>query len=307
MRRHRRTTKIIAVAAVLTMFGLVACSASDNGGVVGGAVAPSGKLAPSGQMHGLLPSKILAAGVLTVGTELGRAPLMFYGNGTTQPEGIEYELLQAMARQLGVTIQIVDLPLEKLSSELLAGKIDVLMSGFIDLKALENTGVSFVDYLTGRTSVLVQDGDPSRVGGPDDLCGRLVGVLVGTAQQITASQIDAACSARHLPPLRLKGAATHVALLALLTSAQVQADLDDSIVAAYSAQVSIGAGTVEVVGAAVDPVPYGIGINKADTQLVTAIQAALRAIITDGEYDEALSRWGGSEAALRTAGINQGI
>src|SRR5260370_224271 len=68
--------------------GLVAsagCGASDNGGAVGGPVSrvqPS----PAGALHDKLPASIAKAGVLRVGANVGRAPLLFYATGTNTTE-----------------------------------------------------------------------------------------------------------------------------------------------------------------------------------------------------------------------------
>jgi polar amino acid transport system substrate-binding protein len=293
----------IAAAAVIT---LAACSANDNGGAVGGGATPTGPTGPAGALRSQLPAAIAGRGVLRVVGAVGRAPLLFYGTGTTTPEGIEWDLMQEIGRQLGVSVTLTDLPITQLGAAVVDGRADMFMSGFVDLKAFEADGIDFVDYFTGSTGVLVTLANPKRIGGPGGLCGRQVGVMAGTAQQVAAVQLDAACKAAGRPPLGLVADADHGAVLDSLVSGRVDAVLDDEVVAEYTAQESTGAGTVEVVGSPVDPMPYGIGVDHNDPQLVTAVQAALRAIIADGEYDQALARWGGTIAALRTASINAG-
>ncbi|HEY2427703.1 MAG TPA: transporter substrate-binding domain-containing protein, partial [Acidimicrobiales bacterium] len=245
-------------------------------------------------------------GVLRVGSSVDRPPLLFYGTGTTVPEGIEWDLLQSMGRQLGVSVSVVNLPLGALGPDLVGGKIDMFVSGVADLKPLEGAGIDFVDYFTGRTAVLVRQGNPVRITGADDLCGRQVGVVAETAQQVAAAGLGSACRSRGRPAPVLRVVADHASLVALLVSGRVQADLDDAVVAAYTAQGSSGPATMEAVGTAVDPVPYGIGVLHSDPQLTAAIQAAVRSMIADGEYDEILGRWGGETSALHTAAVDAG-
>lgn len=297
-----RTLAWCAVA----LLGLASCSQSDNGGVVGAGPARTGPVGPAGALHSRLPPAVADAGVIRVGSAIGRAPLLFYGTGTKQLEGLEYELVQAIGRQLGVTMVITDEPLAQLGPDLGAKRIDLLVSGFVDIKAFERAGIDFVDYLNGRSAVLIQHSSLGRIRGPDDLCGHRVGVLGGTAQQVAVGHLDDACKRRGRPAIVTTFGADHAALLKTLQAGQLDCVLDDAVVAQYNAQGSTGAGTLDVVGAAVDPLPYGIGVNKDAPMLRDAVQAAVRNIIADGSYDAALGHWGGSEAALRSATVNAG-
>jgi polar amino acid transport system substrate-binding protein len=133
-----------------------------------------------------------------------------------------------------------------------------------------------------------------------------VAVVTGTAQQVAGQHLETGCKGRRRPDIAFRFRPDHAAALTDLTSGHADAVLDDSVVANYTAQESIGDTSVEVVGAAVDPMPYGIGVLRSQPQLRTAIQAALQAVIRDGEYDAALAKWGGTASALRTASINAG-
>lgn len=300
----RRLAGLVAVAALLA----AGCGGNDNGGAVG-AVAPSRALAapaPAGALRAQVPPAIAATGVLRVGAAVGRAPLLFYGTGTHQVEGLEYDLLQGIGQQLGLRIQIANQPFPQLGTELLAHHSDVLMSGFADLKAFEGAGLDFVDYVSGRTAVLVRHADPHRAHAPDGLCGMAVGVLTGSAQQVASTTIADSCRGRGRPGPVVRAGPDDGALLSALAAGHLDAVLEDAVVAQYTAQVSTGTTTLDVVGAAFDPIPYGIGVAKDDPQLRDAVQAALRAMIADGTYDAVLAHWGGDQAALRTAEVNSG-
>ncbi len=296
----------IAAALVVTLLVLAGCAASDNGGTIGGGPITKVAPAPAGSLHSQLPPDVAARGTLRVGAFVGRAPLLFYATGTTTAEGIDQDILQAMGRLLGVTISLGNLPLQKLGPEVLAGHLDAFDSGFVDLKAFQGAGIDFVDDMIGRSSVLVREANPAKVIGPDDLCGRKVSLLAGTAQQVTGVNLDTRCKSRHKPEITFRGEADHTTALADVVNGSVDALLDDAVVAAYTAEVSSGAASVKVVGAAVDPLPYGIGVAKTNPQLRDALVAALQGIIRDGEYDAALAKWGGSTAALRTASVDAG-
>lgn len=299
--RCRRPAILAAVALTLA-----ACSGSDNGGAVGGVAPVHSAPAAPGALRGQVPAAVTARGVLRVGAAVGRAPLMFYGTGTHQVEGLEYDLLQGVGVQLGLRVEIVDEPLDQLGPQMLAHHTDAFMSGFVDLKSFQGTGIDFVDYLTGRTAVLVRHADPNRASGPDGLCGKNVGLLGGTAQQVASTALIDACKGRGRPALALRIDADHGALLQALARGQLDAVLDDATVAQYNAQESTGAATLDVAGGTIDPLPYGIGVSRDDPQLRDVLQAAMQAIVADGTYGAALARWGGDASARHSITVNAG-
>ncbi|GAA2188726.1 hypothetical protein GCM10009786_18890 [Leucobacter alluvii] len=51
---------------------------------------------------------------------------------------------------------------------------------------------------------------------------------------------------------------------------------------------------------------WGIGIDKADEELVDSVQQALQSLMDDGTYGEILDAWGLQEMAITEATINGG-
>ena len=71
-----------------------------------------------------------------------------------------------------------------------------------------------------------------------------------------------------------------------LRSGGADAGSSDFPVAAYAVKTSGGGKDFQIVGEQVEAAPYGIAVAKDNTQLRDALQAALDAIIKNGEYDE---------------------
>lgn len=57
-------------------------------------------------------------------------------------------------------------------------------------------------------------------------------------------------------------------------------------------KTSGGGKDFQIVGEQVEAAPYGIAVAKGNDQLTKAVQAALNAIIKNGEYDKIISKWG---------------
>jgi polar amino acid transport system substrate-binding protein len=71
-------------------------------------------------------------------------------------------------------------------------------------------------------------------------------------------------------------------------------------------KTSGGGNDFQVVGDQVEAAPYGIAVAKNNTQLRDALQAAMDAIIKNGEYEKILTKWGVTDGAVKAATINGG-
>lgn len=80
----------------------------------------------------------------------------------------------------------------------------------------------------------------------------------------------------------------------------------DFPVAAYAVKTSGGGKDFQIVGEQVEAAPYGIAVAKGNDQLTKAVQAALNAIIKNGEYDKIISKWGVEAKAVTEAKLNGG-
>ena len=289
----------------LAVAGLTACGGNDNGGAVRQLTPAHGPTGAPGALRAKVPAAIASAGALRVAVSVGRPPMLFFATGTKQLEGVEYDLMQAVGREFGLPVQMVETSPDQLGLSL-GSRADVFISGVADLKSLQAAGIDFVDYAAGSSATLVRRGDPTQVKSPAGVCGKRVGVVVGTAQQVVLATLTRDCTSRGRPAPTVEAGRDHAALLASLLAGQLDTIVDDAVVAQYTAEGSTGAATVEVAGPVVDPLPYGIGVAKGDAALRDGVQAALSAMLNDGSYGSALSHWGADADALHAITVNTG-
>lgn len=301
-----RITGMARLFATATTGGLLLTACSTP------ATAP----ATSGSaLRAKLPAAIRDAGVLKVAVNLGYAPMESKGP-KGEPLGLDPDLADALTRYLGIRLQIVDTPFDKLIPGLQAKQYDVAMSAVSDNRQRRegtdddgkqvNPGVDFVDYFIAGSSILVQKGNPDNVSTLEDLCGRTIAVQRGTTQAAIVDRETGVC-AKSGHPLQVKATDTDDQALAEVAQGHAAADVNDYPVAASIVQQGRNGAQFQVAGAQLQPSPYGIAVTKDNTALRDVLDKALDQLIRHGDYGKVLAKWNLSDGAAQNAVVNGGF
>jgi polar amino acid transport system substrate-binding protein len=286
---------LVAVAA-LALSGCGGSSGGDNPTLS----EPTGQASAAASLNSLLPQAVRAAGKLTVGSDVAYPPVEFLDTDGKTAIGIDPDIAKAIGDKLGITLTFVNGTFDGLIPQLTTSKrIDLIMSAMSDNKKRQAT-VDFVDYFSAGTSIIVKKGNPSKINGLADFCGKTVAIQRGTTQDDVAEAQKTKCGANKLTILKFD---TDPEALQQVKNGRAVADMNDFPVAAYTAQKQPD---FEVVGEQLEAGPYGIGVRKADTALRDAIKAAVQAIIDDGTYTKILEKWNVTQGALTAATVNAG-
>jgi polar amino acid transport system substrate-binding protein len=298
----------IAVAGtlILTGCGDQTDKGSDNG---------SGTSSASAPLASKLPADIKKAGVIKVGSDIAYPPVEYMQSG--KAVGIDPDIADALGKQLGVKFEFQNGKFAQLIVGLQAKRFNVIMSAMNDTKDRQNgidsdtgkkigNGIDFVDYFTAGTSILVQKGNPKGIKTLDDLCCKVVALQQGTTSEGNAKAQSKKCTKDGKKAINLQTFDTDPEALLRLKQGASVADLNDFPVAAYNAKTSGGGKDFEVVGEQIEAGPYGIGVSKESTQLRDALQAAVDAIIKNGDYQKIMKKWNVVDGAVTEAKINGG-
>ena len=251
------------------------------------AATPKATGTPAGSPAAAVPE--LADSVLQVGSDIAYAPIEFFQEGTQNPEGLDIDLADALAAQMGVTTQFVNTGFDGIIGALNASRFDILMSAMTvtDERSLE---IDFIPYFIAGTDILVPAGNPNNIQGLEDLSGLTAAVQIATIQvdQLTAANADLKAAGK--PEINVLTFDQNPLAVEQLKVGRADAVLADSPVAANDARLSNGA--LEAVGLTIPPEPYGIGVRKESTQLKAAVESALQALIANGKYGQILKDWG---------------
>ncbi|MET9061790.1 ABC transporter substrate-binding protein [Streptomyces antibioticus] len=263
-----------------------------------------------------LPQAIRDKGVIRVGSDIAYAPVEFK-DSSGKVAGIDPDIAAAMGEQLGVKFEFQNATFDTLIGGLASKRYDVAMSAMTDTKDRQEgidgdtgkkvgAGVDFVDYFTAGVSLYTNKGDTQGIKTWDDLCGKTMAVQRNTFSHDLAKEQAEKCKKDGKPALKIEDFATNPEAETRMRSKGANVVSADFPIAAYSVKNAGGGNYFEIVGDQVEAGPYGIAVAKDNTELRDALQAAVQAIIDNGEYKKIIEKWGVADGAITESKINSG-
>lgn len=253
------------------------------------------------KLNALLPAAVRARGVLKAATSASVPPLLYVEPGTGRIVGAVADLTHAYAARLGIRVDIVKTGGEAVIPGVLARRYD-LVAAMGDMVARRER-IDFVDIVKGGNALITRKGNPAKIAGIDDLCGRKLAVGKGSIQEQRARAMSDACVKAGKAAIQVMGYSDGPTSMLALQSGRADVHWDDIASALYKVRTSPDA--FEIVGAPQDKdAPYGIGFPKDQPQLRDAVHAALASLHKDGTYARILDKWGVAEIALPAIVIN---
>jgi polar amino acid transport system substrate-binding protein len=248
-------------------------------------------------------SRAPALKTLTVAADATYPPNEFLAADGHTIVGMSADLVGALAKEMGVRVNLVNATFDSILPGLAAGKYDIGFSSFTDTREREKT-VDFVTYYAAGTSFFVRAEDGPAIGGLGDLCGHTLAVAKGTIQVDDAVAQDKKCTAAGRPGVSALVLPDQQAANLALVSGRADVSMTDSPVAAY--QVKQSGGRLRLVGRPYGTAPYGIALPKG-SGIANDIRRALTELMRDGTYDAILRKWGVQVGAIDTPTINGAV
>jgi polar amino acid transport system substrate-binding protein len=243
---------------------------------------------------------------IKAGSITNSPPMISYASDGTTLQGAIVDLAAAMGKQMGRRIVFESIPFNALIPAMQAKRIDITFTMMNDTPEREKL-LDFVDFFNLGTMLLVRKGNPDHVESLETLCGKKVSTVQGSTQIKLVDDASARCRPDGKPANEnLPYAQPSDARLQVQTG-HVAAFLGNTPVMIYLAKTA-GDGTVfDVVrGHEYQPVPLGIGVDKANAALRDQLQKSLDALIADGTYRKILEKHGVESGAVKSATINGG-
>ncbi|KUI11452.1 protein kinase [Mycolicibacterium acapulense] len=244
-----------------------------------------------------VPEEIRSTGKLVIGVNTPYAPNEFKdANG--QIVGFDVDLMNAIARTLGLVPEYRETAFEAILPSVRAGDFHVGMSSVTDTKEREES-VDFVTYFQAGTLWAQRTGSGFT---PADACGLRIGVAYATLQEteeIPAKSKE--CVAAGSAPIDEVVYVTQDDLTKALINGEVDVMATDSPVAGFAIKTSGGA--LEAAGDVFNSAPYGWPVAKG-SGLAESLRQALAHLISTGEYRTIALMWGVEKGMISTPQIN---
>lgn len=253
-----------------------------------------------------LPDRIKAAGKIVIATQPNYAPIVYKDPATNQMAGFDYELGEAIAKELGVKAEWQDTAFAQMLPSLTTGRVDMVMAGMSDLPARRET-VDFVDYMVSGAQFYTVTAFKDSVKSVDDLCGKSVGASRSTnwPKQI-GEWSDANCVAKGKPAITVVGTEGSVDARTQLKTQRLQGGVQGSETMTHFQKLEPN--TYIPLGEPFTRSLTGIPFPKTveGGQLRDAVKGALERLQANGTYDALIAKYVQPSNALKPISVNKG-
>jgi polar amino acid transport system substrate-binding protein len=224
-------------------------------------------------------ARVRAGGALRWGGDVqGGEPYVYQGPDGRGVVGFEVDIADALARRLGVRAEFVQNDWQTLIPSLERRDFDVALNG-IEVTAARRARIAFTRPYYAFTETLVTRREDRAVAGLGDLRGRRVGTLEGSLA------LDVLRASPGVDVVLYEGVEEPYLDL---ERGRLAAVLLDNVIAARYGLPRPGLAAAATVADGV----YAIAVRPDEPELLGAVDAALGAMIADGELRRILERWG---------------
>ena len=251
-----------------------------------------------------LPDRIKKAGKLVVATKPNYPPITYKDPATNQNMGVDIDLGEAIAKELGVAIEWQDTEFAQIFSSLQTGRVDMALQGISDLPERREVA-DFVNYLRSGSQFYTNPANAATIKTPEDLCGKNVGASRSTNWPKRIEEWSAAnCVAKGKPAIKVVGTEGSADARTQLKSGRLDAAVQGLETLPYFQKLEPN--TYVLIGQPFTEDLMGIPFAKKETQLRDAIKAAIERLQAKGVYDQILAKYGLQATKLSPVTVNQG-
>ena len=279
MKKITRRSFMAAAGLTVAALALTACGGSSSTASSAAASSVASSAAASSEAASAAATELttVEAGKLTMATNATFPPYEMTTDAG-EFEGIDIEAAQAIADKLGLELQIDDMDFDAALLSVQQGKADIVMAG-VTVTDERKAVMDFSDsYATGIQSVIVPEG--SDIASPDDLAGKKIGTQRGTTGYIYCTDDFGEDS--------VVAYDSGLTAVQALNNGQVDAVVIDNAPAKEYVAANPGLKVLETSYAEED---YAIGMNKDNTALVEAVNAALEELKADGTLQSIVDKY----------------
>jgi phosphate/phosphite/phosphonate ABC transporter binding protein len=273
--RVRKWLLLLAVFAVLA----AACGDDDDAATTTAATTATTAATTTTEAGGL---QTITEGVLTVGSDIPWPPFEDYDDAGNVV-GFDAALVEEMAARLGLEVVWIDTDFDTIFTQLATGRFDVVASG-TTITPERAEQVNFTEpYYKAQQALTINENETPNIRTIDDLSeGDSVAVQTGTTGRDWATE--------NLAPLGVEVREFQQApdTYNALEGGQVTGVIFDEPSAVAEAANRPGLVVVQVIDTNEN---YGFGVDPANPDLLTALNAQFMDMVNDGTYQAIYDEW----------------
>lgn len=222
---------------------------------------------------------IKKSGKLVVYTEAGFAPYEFIYNN--EIVGVDVEIMNAVAKKLGVELEIKDVDFNTICASVKSGKADVGAAG-ITINDERKQSVNFSDPYSSTEQYVIVAADNESIKTLEDLNDKQIGVQEGTTSDAAINKL---ISDNVLTGTKVVGYKAP-AIAAASVPSKIDAVVTDKLTAELIVKNNSGLKTFKLAdkdGNDVTEVEYyGIAVGKSSAELLAVINETIKELTDDG-------------------------
>ncbi len=224
-------------------------------------------------------AQIRQNGTLRVGLDASFPPFENFNPTTNQIEGLDVDLAQAIATDLGVKVELVNIGFDGLYDALLARRVDMVISGLpYDPRQTEDVAYT-INYFNGGQLLLVQKGN-NQPTSTKDLVNRTVAVEWGSQAEMSGRQLS-----QKIAGLTLLRQPTAEKAIDALLNGEVEAAIVDGVSGCQAMFKGL-----KIVTYLTDEWYVG-AVRHDSSQLLEAINRTLTRLEKSGEMNKIKENW----------------
>ena len=229
-------------------------------------------------------------GELVVATEMQFPPFDINDNGVYK--GVDRELIDAVAKELGVKVSYLDLPWTSVLPGLEAKKFDLVIAP-VTITKERMKHYAFTVPIADATAALMKRADDKSITKPEDIAGKTVGGQKGTSQLAQLKEFAA-----KLPkPVEVKEYVDNNQSYADLAAGRIDASVNSLPNLAYAAAQRSDVFVV-VLPPFGQPTYFSWVARPDDQSLIDAVNAAIVKLDDDGTMAKIQKEWFGQSTDL---------
>jgi len=215
--------------------------------------------------------------------------------------GYDTELLQTIAKDVGIPVQFQKMSFDGIIPGLIAGSFDFTSSA-LDVTAERAKRIGFtIPVSESQDVVLTTDAMPVASSDPSALSGHTVAVKQGTQPETLMKQINTGLVAKGKAPIQILSLQTVQQTIDALDAKRADFVVDDVTVLSDAAAKSGGAD--KIVGNIGDPIYISWGTRKDDTKLLGMLDGELEKLQANGQMKALQEKYFHTSFNLPTTGF----